>query len=52
MDNDLGAILLKANSNKERICDEFTEVLRDLMRAVAAQQDFSGGLCRAVEKME
>jgi len=43
---------IKLNANKDFICGEFTEVLRDLVRSVAASEDCHGGIYRGAERME
>ena len=42
---------IKANANKDYICSEFTEVLRDLIRSVSAEEDYQGGLHRSIRQM-
>ena len=43
---------IKANANKDYICGQFTEVLRDLIRAISAHSDYSGGLYRSTNQMQ
>ena len=51
MTEDLGERFLQANANKEFICAEFTDVLRNLIRAVAMESEPSIAIHRATEQM-
>jgi hypothetical protein len=50
LDRDFRESFLKANANKDFICTQFAEVLRDLIRAVAVRDDPSGPIVRATEQ--
>lgn len=41
----------KFYAKKEYILEDFTDVLRDLMRAISAENNYAGGLNRATYKM-
>jgi hypothetical protein len=49
MADDFGKAFLKANANKEFICAQFIDVLRDLIRAIAVRDDPSAPIWRATE---
>lgn len=52
MTDDFREALLKANANKEFICTQFIDVLRDLIRAVAVRDDPSAPIWRATEQWQ
>lgn len=51
MNNDFRERFLRANANREYICSEFTEVLRDLIRGVAVISDPARPVSRAAKNM-
>lgn len=50
MTTDYREAFLKANANKEFICAQFIDVLRDLIRAVAVRDDPSAPIQRATQQ--
>jgi hypothetical protein len=50
MSDDFRESLLKAHANKDFICAQFTEVLRDLVRVIAVRDDPSAPVSRAAHQ--
>ncbi len=51
MEEDLTEAYLKANANRDFICSQFTEVVRDLLRAIGASSNPALAVDRAADQM-